>query len=184
MRTESDLNHLYAALLLSCLLHAMLLFASPWLMEKSAPTLASRDAENSLVARLVPLRSAEGTAPDPRLDDRKQAQAAPQNSKKESFFPEDKLTKLPHFKGEMILDIPEARQLTSSGSMVMRLWIDSLGRVTSIEIDETNLPPEYTSAVAATFSKIRFEPGEINGRPVGGILKFEVTHNIEATLAH
>jgi hypothetical protein len=182
MHSEPDLNRLHAALLLSGLLHAMLLLALPWLLDGPAPTLASNVAENTLIARLGPLRSEDVPEPGPRRDDTKQAPAGPPTADKEPFFPESKLTRLPKPIGDMGLDIPEARQLSSSGSMAIRLWIDRMGKVVSMEIDQTDLPVEFASAVAAAFGKMRFEPGEINGRPVGSILRFEITHNSAALL--
>lgn len=174
MRSASDLNRLYTALFISWLLHAMLLFASFFGMDSTVPELASKEGANILFARLVPISKDEVSARGPRPEGTKEAGAKPPHAEKEPFFAASQLTKRPRPKGNVDLDLPEARLLTTSGALVMTLWIDSLGRVVSIEFQNTALPEAFTAAVAATFGRARFEPGEIYGRPVGSIMKIEV----------
>jgi hypothetical protein len=180
MRSASDLNRLYTALFLSWLLHAMLLFASFLGMDSPAPEQASKEVADVLIARLAPLGSGAVTPGGPRPAGAKEARANPPRAEKEPFFNADQLTKRPRPKGNVDLDIPEAGLLKSSDALVMRLWIDSLGRVVSIEIQNTDLPKPFTAAVAATFGRARFEPGEMYGRPVGSIMKIEVSLDDQA----
>jgi len=175
MRNVSDLNRLYTALFISWLVHAMLLFASFLGIESPAPELASKEVANILIARLAPFSSGEASSRGTQPEGTKEARANPPHTEKEPFFTADQLTKRPRPKGKVDLDFPEAELLTTSGALVMRLWIDSLGRVVSIEFQNTDLPEEFTTAVAATFGRARFEPGEIYGRPVGSIMKIEVS---------
>lgn len=180
MRSASDLNRLVAALFLSWLLHAMLLFASFLATEGPAPELASKDVANILFARLVPISNEEVSAPGPRPEGTKEARAKPPHAEKEPFFTANQLTKRPRPKGNVDLDLPEAALLTTHGALVIKLWIDSLGRVVSIEFQNTELPAAFTAAVAATFGRARFEPGEIYGRPVGSIMKIEISLDEDA----
>jgi hypothetical protein len=177
MRGESDLNRLVTALFLSWLLHAMLLFASFVFADRPVPALASEEVASILFARLGPLGHDENASPRPGSVGSKQAQAKPAQAEKETFLTSDKLTKRPRPIGEVNLEIPEAALLKRSGHLVLKLWIDNLGKVVSIEIDQTDLPEKFTRAVAATFGKARFEPGELYGRPVGSIMKIEITHH-------
>lgn len=180
MRNASDLNRLYTALFLSWLLHALLLFASFLSTDSPAPEQAAQEVADVLIARLVPPGSGEASPGGPRAAGAKEASATPPQAKNEPFFSADQLTKRPRPKGNVDLDIPEAGLLTTSAPLVMRLWIDSLGRVVSIEIQNTDLPKPFTAAVAATFGRARFEPGEMYGRPVGSIMKIEISLDDEA----
>ena len=196
MHSEPDLNRLYAALLLSGLLHAILVFASLPSADSHAPDSVLTDTTHVLKARLYLGTDAKITSPVPGPNDRRAvATTAPGEDKagpdgtrnqakeqsnppaqKDPFYSADQLTKHPRSKGKVDLAIPEARLLTDPGSLVLNLWIDNFGKVVSVEIDKTDLPEEYATAVAQTFSKLRFEPGEIHGRPVRSILRIEITH--------
>ena len=180
IRGASDLNRLYTALFISWLVHAMLLFASFFGIESPAPELASKNAANILSVRLVPFSNGDVSAHGPLPEGTKEARANPPHAEKEPFFAANQLTKRPRPKGNVDLDLPEAGPLTTSGALVMRLWIDSLGRVVSIEMQNTDLPEAFTAAVAATFGRARFEPGEIYGRPVGSIMKIEISLDDDA----
>ncbi|MFN4359987.1 MAG: hypothetical protein ACK4F4_04595 [Hylemonella sp.] len=78
------------------------------------------------------------------------------------------------------LDLPEARLLTTPGQLVLTLWIDTEGQVTSYRIDAPDLPEEYTTAVAEAFVGVRFAPGELQGRKVNSILKLQIEHQPES----
>jgi hypothetical protein len=196
MPSELDLNRLYAALFLSGLLHALLVFASFPGADSHAPNMVLTDTPHVLTARLYSGTDAKITSPVPGPNGREAAAAtAPRENKagpdetrnqakeqsnpsaqKDPFHSTDQLTKHPRSKDKIDLAIPEARLLTDPGSLVLNLWIDNFGKVVSVEIDKTDLPEEYATAVAETFSKLRFEPGEIHGHPVRSILRIEITH--------
>jgi hypothetical protein len=196
MHSEPDLNRLYAALFLSGLLHAILVLAPLPSADSHAPDSVLTDTTHILNARLYSGTDGKITSPVPGTNDREAAAStAPRENKagldetrnqakeqsspsapKAPFFPADQLTRHPRSKDKIDLNIPEARLLTDPGSLVLNLWIDNLGKVVSVEIDKTDLPEEYATAVAETFSQVRFEPGEIHGRPVRSILRIEITH--------
>jgi hypothetical protein len=176
MRPGPDLNRLYAALFVSWLLHMMVLFASLLFAHSHEADPASMEVTNVLHARLSSANGGEVNSPDRRRDEKNVTRPFPSTEKTEAFFPANQHTRRPRAKGEVDLDIPEADMLTTSGTVVLKLWIDNLGKVVSVEIENTNLPEEFASAVAVAFGAVRFEPGEIYGRPVGSILRIEVSH--------
>ena len=176
MRRGPDLNRLYAALFASWLLHMTVLFASLLFARNHEADPASTEATNILHARLSSANGSEINSPDRHPDGQKMARPNPSIEKTEAFFPANQLTRRPRARGEVDLDIPEADMLTTSGTVVLKLWIDNLGKVVSVEIENTTLPEEFAAAVAISFGAVRFEPGEIYGRPVGSILRIEISH--------
>ena len=176
MRRWPNLKRLYAALFVSWLLHMTVLFASLLFAHSHEVDPASTEVTNVLHARLSPANEGEISSPDRHPDGQKVAQPNPSIEKKEAFFPANQLTRRPRARGEVDLNIPEADMLTTSGTVVLKLWIDNLGKVVSAEVENTNLPEEFAAAVAIAFGAVRFEPGEIYGRPVGSVLRIEVSH--------
>jgi hypothetical protein len=176
MHRGPDLNRLYAALFVSWLLHMIVLFASLLFARSHEAEPASTEATNILHARLSPANRSEINSRDRGPDGRKVARPAPSVETKEAFFPASQLTRRPHARDKVDLNIPEADRLTTSGTVVLKLWIDNLGKVVSVEVESTNLPEEFAAAVAVSFGAVRFEPGEMYGRPVGSILRIEISH--------
>jgi hypothetical protein len=93
------------------------------------------------------------------------------------YFSTEQLTRPPRPLGTVNLNIPEAQLLTMPGALILTLWIDAEGQVTSFQVDAPDLPEEYTTAVAEAFSATRFNPGEIRGRKVSSVLKVEIRHD-------
>jgi hypothetical protein len=197
MHSEPDLKRLCAALLLSGLLHVLLFFMSFAGVGSRAPLLVLTDTRPVLTAHLYketgnkipsvgqPREGANTAASDRRREHEAapdEAQNPPgkkeiETASKDRFFAADQLTKHPLARDKVDLNIPEARVLTAPGSLVLNLWINNLGEVVSIEIEKTTFPAEYAAAAAETFGSVRFEPGEIHGRPVNSIVKIEITHD-------
>jgi hypothetical protein len=75
--------------------------------------------------------------------------------------------------------VPEALLLTQTGSLVLSLWINSVGKVVSISYEASELPEAFTTAIGEVFNQVRFIPGEIHGRPVNSILRIEIAHQEE-----
>lgn len=61
-----------------------------------------------------------------------------------------------------------------SGSVVLNLWINANGLVVKTEIEHSDLSPAYADAIAAAFSRQKYSPGQIRGRPVNSIYKVEI----------
>lgn len=96
------------------------------------------------------------------------------------FHTADQLTQRPRPINPPNLDALATGNPPPLGNVILRLWIADSGRVVSVEIEESQVPPEAANAAAAAFAKLRFAPGEINGRPVGAIMRIEVTYDAAA----
>lgn len=191
---------LLAALALSCLLHAGLIFL-PYLGEsaresrlaqKSRQTLPqvinatlAMSGEHAFSAANVPPRSvsiADAPATDRSADEppppaRHRAEGvdllpipAPQ------YYTTDQLTKRPQPVTAADLDPPEIRRLSASGKMVLKLWINEFGVVTDVVLEKSELPEVFSRNAIAAFKGMRFAPGERNGRAVGTLMTIEVTY--------
>lgn len=75
------------------------------------------------------------------------------------------LTELPKPLAEPPLDMLLSI-LARPGVARLILFIDQSGRVTSVEVDSTTLPPEATERAVAIFSGVRFSPGLIGNLAV------------------
>jgi TonB family protein len=194
MHSEPDLNRLYAALLFSTVLHVVLAYAYLGSAGAPEPMLSAPDAAHVLTARLyagdaqdlsAQLARPQHTKTDgssPSADDTANEDQDRPLAQENQFFAASLLTKRPRPKYNVDLNIPEAKILTKSGSVILSLQIDNQGKVVSVKIEKTDLPDEFAAAAAATFGKARFEPGEIYGHAVGSIIKIEITHDSEAPL--
>jgi len=181
-----DWRRLYAALAISCLLHAGLVFA-PYFGKSSAPSQpAVRAAQKSGPARVLDVRLGQPSAPAaaparPALE--AGPRAAPDRAHGSDVLPlpaptyytTDQLTKRPRAISEPSVDAPPiARSI--SGTVILKLWINELGDVTLAEVEKSDLPPKVSRTAAAAFGKVRFEPGEIDGRRVPVLMRVEVAY--------
>ena len=64
----------------------------------------------------------------------------------------------------------------ASGTVVLKLWINELGDVVSVDVEKSDLPEAYTKTAVAAFGNIRFVPGEVDGRRVGTMMRIEVIY--------
>jgi hypothetical protein len=48
--------------------------------------------------------------------------------------------------------------------------------VASVEVEKSELPEAVAASAAAAFGKLRFVPGQLNGRPVGSMMRIEVVY--------
>lgn len=171
------------ALLLSLLLHAALLVPGVPIqpgdvgiraIDAQAPVLraelspAPPFAAHSAAPSQPPTNSqthspAAASEPLPQADDR-------------GHYLAEQLSRPPRPLQDIKLDLPEAGLLTAPGRLRLTLWIDTEGRVVAYHIDASDLPEEYTTAVAEVFASIRYAPGELIGRKVNSILKLQIEH--------
>ena len=177
MPALTDCRRLGLALLLSLLLHAAWLV--PGYLGPTPQTGLSGANQNSLVLT-ARLSHPENGPPTEPLSETVASQSPPAKQEPadpQGYFSAEQLSRPPHPLGAVNLDIPETQLLTTSGTLILTLWIDDQGRVLSFKVDAPDLPEEYTTAVAETFSAARFAPGEIRGRKVNSILKVEIRHD-------
>ena len=57
----------------------------------------------------------------------------------------------------------------------MTLWINALGEVEHAEVEASELPGLFTGPAVAAFKRLRFLPGEVQGRAVGAMMKIEMS---------
>lgn len=93
-----------------------------------------------------------------------------------TYYASSQLTQRPVPLTEIALDDPAIVPVVASGKMVMTLWINAQGEVENAAVEESGLPSLFTGPAIAAFKRLRFRPGELNGRSVGTIMKIEVTY--------
>jgi TonB family protein len=59
-----------------------------------------------------------------------------------------------------LLDYPQAGKLT------LRLWVDEYGKVTSVEVISSELPPDFADHASKLFQQAEFFPGTVKNHPV------------------
>lgn len=189
-------NRLLAALAASCLLHAAVI-AMPYLgastttsrlaVLKAAP---ARGFHARLIAEGVSVNVAENSAGGASAESQARRSAegeerpAPERALGADLLPifapayytTDQLTKRPQPTSQPSLLAPELGPAIPSGKMILKLWINELGHVASAEVETSELPEAISASAAAAFGKMRFEPGQINGRPVGTVMRIEVIY--------
>jgi TonB family protein len=205
MKPASDSKRLFACLIVSCLLHGALFFM-PFLGESTSAsqpllqggqklqpprtlnaTLALEKKSAFAVAEVSPVFAGGGStahAPAERTADEEPRPAlnravgigllpipAP------TYYTTDQLTKRPQPTTAAELDAPEIKPILASGTIILKLWISELGDVISVEIEKTDLPELFAKTAVAAFRNLRFVPGEINGRPVGTMMRIEITYD-------
>ncbi len=179
MSAPPDSQRLSIALLCSLLLHALWLLPTVFGPARAPETGAPAGNQPVLITRLP---SSASSQPPPAAGKTAADQPPPQSVSAplpidpKQYYGSDRLSRAPRPLTEVRLDIPEASLLTTAGKLVLTLWIDEQGLVTSFRVDSPDLPEEYTTAVAEAFSATRFAPGEIRGRKVNSILQVEISH--------
>jgi len=93
------------------------------------------------------------------------------------YFPSDQLTVRPY--PLTVLEDPSVLEPELDGRgerVVLKVWISDSGEVTAMETEFTDMPARVHEAVMTAFRRMRFMPGEIDGRRVGSILTIEMTY--------
>ena len=93
-----------------------------------------------------------------------------------AYYTTDQLTVRPQPTSQPTLLTPELGPSLPSGKVVLKLWITEFGHVASVEVERSELPAAVTAMAAAEFGKLRFVPGQRNGRPVGAMMRIEVVY--------
>jgi hypothetical protein len=190
----ADWKRFYAALAASCLLHTALVLMPYYGASKAVFPLAARGAQKPGPARVFDVRlrhanapaSAESAAANSRVRPmaNKEARPAPARSQGSDLLPipaptyytTDQLTKPPQASAAPELDVPKRIARSVTGKVVLKLWIDELGDVNPVEVESSNLPGAVSGMAAAAFAKVRFIPGEIDGRRVRTLMRIEVVY--------
>lgn len=202
MMPVSDSKRLVASLAVSCLLHAALVFmpyfgasrstfqpavqggqkpkparafdATLVLENRPAVAVAGVSAKEGSMAD-APAKGAAGEEPRPALERAVGIGLLPLPAP--AYYSTDRLTKRPQPTAEAELDTPEIGPMFTSGTIVLKLWISELGNVVSVEVEKTDLPEIFSKTAVAAFTRLRFVPGEIDGRRVGTMMRIEIIYD-------
>ncbi len=190
-------NRLLSALMASCLLHAAVIvtpyFGASTTLSRAAVLEPgpSRVLRVRLVLESVPAKAAENPAggasvadAQGRRPDDEAARAAPERAlgadllpiPAPAYYTTDQLTQRPQPTSQPRLLTAELGPEVPSGKVILKVWITELGNVASVEIEKSDLPETVAATAAAAFGKLRFVPGQLNGRPVGSMMRIEVIY--------
>ncbi len=93
------------------------------------------------------------------------------------FYPTDQLTVRPQLLDTTELDTPEIKPILASGKIVMKLWINDRGEVIDTEIESSSLPENFGRSAIAVFKRMRFTPGQRQGKVVGTLMRIELDYD-------
>lgn len=201
MSRAADFKRLLVPLTISCLLHAALAFV-PWfgvsaglswpalqdgreqeyarsldatlaLEEQSSFAMAGESTDAGSKAE-APAERGAGADTRPALRRPNEIGLFPMPAP--AYYTTDQLTKRPEAIAEPELETPEIVPILASGTIILKLRIDDLGAVISVEVEKSELPEMVTNSAAAAFKKLRFVPGERNGQRVGTEMRIEVIY--------
>lgn len=94
-----------------------------------------------------------------------------------AYYTTDQLTKHPQPAVLAELETPETRPLVASGRLVLKLWIDELGRVAEVTVEHSELPEVFARTAVESFKRSRFLPGEKHGQRVPTVMRIEVSYD-------
>lgn len=107
----------------------------------------------------VPLGQASGDAGDGAFVD---------------YFPRSRLTAPPTPLTPVQVPFPEQVAGIVDLRVVVSLFIDELGRVRRVRLDNPAIPPAFAQTIVDTFAAIGFKPGEIDTVPVRSQMRLEI----------
>jgi hypothetical protein len=200
-RYGGEKSRLIAALACSSVLHAIVVLL-PWLGERQpefrfalrgAPrspyplnaTLALAGAHRFSAATLPAVgESAPRSSPSGRATSSELRPEEPGGSRfgllplrSQTYYTTDELSKRPQPAAAAELDPAEIKPLVASGRVVLKLWISDRGEVAEVEVESSDLPGVITRTAAEAFKRLRFVPGERDGRAVGAMMRIEVLYD-------
>ena len=122
-------------------------------------------------SHLVPAASEEG-----RID----TEPTSYVESSERYFSRDELDVRP-----AVLDPPDLGAMALSplleGRAVLVFYLDELGGVDRIEVEESTLPPSMLNQLRAQQDRVKFSPGNINGVDVKSVVRIEIALTKQAT---
>jgi TonB family protein len=92
------------------------------------------------------------------------------------YFTIEHLTKQPLATSQPLLTVPRQTARYVSGKVMLKVWINELGGVDEVEVEHSTLPATVSSIAAEAFRKLHFAPGEVDGRPVGVLMRVEIAY--------
>jgi hypothetical protein len=180
-----------AALAVSSMVHAAVV-----LLPESGPGSVDPVPAPALALRLVPVDAAAAPDPVPVVQGAtpqakatkpvppKEAPAAPPRVPgigvlpipAHHFHTAEQLTRRAKPLSRPNFDVPRLEQAFTTGSVVLKVWIDALGSVVAVEIEASDVPQALAMNAAKAFAELRYAPGEISGRRVATLMRIEVAY--------
>jgi hypothetical protein len=188
-REGVDWGRLYAAFVASCLLHTVVLLAPYFGTGSAMVGPPVRDALEPGPARVLDVRLGQAGQSPAAIDGKPTAAEEPRQPPQlargtellpvpaPAFYTADQLTKSPQPTSKPVLDVPKKIARAVRGKVTLKLSIDEFGNVVSVEIEQSDLPAVVSALAAKAFRKLHYEPGEIDGRSVGALIKVEVAYD-------
>lgn len=90
------------------------------------------------------------------------------------YFSSSELTVKPLVSADIPENLGDSLSSDGHGAATFRLQINEQGEVDQVIVDESNFSEEDQRMVVSAFQKMKFEPGEIDGKAVKSELKIEV----------
>lgn len=187
MNSALDLKRVFAALVVSCLMHAALALMLFLGGSKSASNPAVQGGQKLKPPRalIVTLLSEKGAfAPvaaasvkEARPTEARNAVIGLTPMPEPRYYATSQLSKRPQPTTEAELDAPEIRSMLAAGTIILKLWINELGEVISVEVEKSEVPELVATTAVEAFKRLRFVPGELSGRRVGSVMKIEITYD-------
>lgn len=180
---------LFFALLLSACLHVIALFLPNPAQEggiRVGGALKGGEkgrASASLMSpggRITEMKSVESVRPAEHFIRRSQAdepRKEAQETEYGSYYPSQLLTRRPVPLSEVHLDGEFIVSAWPSRPAILALWIEADGRVSRIEVETSDYPESLIEALRVAFGKLRFRPGEVDGRDVPTFLLIEASYS-------
>lgn len=95
----------------------------------------------------------------------------------DTFFPSNQLSRPAQPAVPVTLPTVDLEVLAQPGRSVLTVWIDARGNVVEATIESSDAPELFARLAVEAFRKTPFIPGERNGRPVGTVMRIEVSYD-------
>jgi len=96
----------------------------------------------------------------------------------DGYIPTDRLTRKPRALSEVRIEGENESTPVLAGKVVMRLRIDAQGNVVGVQAEGSDFPEEVSTLFLDAFRRMRFSPGEIEGRPVAVVMRIEAGYEV------
>lgn len=86
------------------------------------------------------------------------------------------LSRRPQALQDIPLEPGELKTRRETGKLILKLWISEQGAVDRVAVEHNELPPGYAELASKAFLSSRFQPGEIDGKPVKSLMRVAVDY--------
>lgn len=146
---------------------------------------AAGEQKALLVVKAPPARPEPGSGDDHSAKKREEPAPAMISEVRQNILPlpgidyyaTNALTVKPKALGEAALDPEEIAAIVATGRVVLLLRINEQGEVVDVSVEHSDLPDVFSETAAKAFRKLRFAPGELDGRKVGAVMRIEVRYD-------